>query len=153
MKDHGKRPAHSDHFQTMFTGEVKAAIGGIVETFPPLPKCLNTNLTEMMPYVMDSMTHDKPIVMKNKTWMCPGDSVQSMRSVAVPCYINTTNTIVTLSKNVCQNETSTAVTDLEDKCVNNRNGVANGTEQISGPLVRAVEMRRWIKWIKDFRFL
>ena len=119
----------------MFTGEIKPAVGGIVETFPNLPTCLNTNLTELMPSVMPSMTHDKPVVMMNKTWMCPGDTVQSMRSVSVPCYINTTNTIVRLTKNVCQNETSTTVTDLEDKCVNNRGGVANGTEEISGPLV------------------
>ena len=109
-----------------------------METFPPLPKCLNTNLTEMMPTVMDSMTHDKPIVMKNKTWMCPGDSVQSMRSVAVPCYINTTNTIVMLGKSVCQNDTSQAVTDLETKCVDNRNGLANGTADISGELVTTI---------------
>ena len=122
----------------MFTGEVKTAIGGIEETFPPLPKCENTNLTELMPLVMESMTHDKPILMMNKTWMCP-DGVQSMRYVNVPCYINTTNTIVMLGKSVCQNDTTQAVTDLETKCVDNRNGQANGTAEISGELVTTVK--------------
>ena len=84
--------------------------------------------------MMESMTHDKPILMKNKTWMCP-DGVQSMRYVNVPCYINTTNTIVMLGKSVCQNDTSQAVTDLETKCVNNRNSLANGSAEISGELV------------------
>ena len=123
----------------MFTGEVKAAIGGIEETFPPLPKCENTNLTELMPLVMESMTHDKPILMMNKTWMCP-DGVQSMRYVNVPCYINTTNTIVMLGKSVCQNDTTQAVTDLETKCVDNRNGQANGTAEISGELVTTLNI-------------
>ena len=119
---------------------MKSAIGGIEETFPPLPKCENTNLTELMPLVMESMTHDKPILMKNKTWMCP-DGVQSMRYVSVPCYINTTNTIAMLGKSVCQNDTSQAVTDLETKCVNNRNGLANGTAEISGELVSNNSLR------------
>ena len=92
----------------------------------PAPVCKNENLTDNMPYLMDSMTHNKPIVMVQRTDMC-SDQVRHKVEVTVPFYINATNT----TEEFCNNETGDA---LNDECTNNRNGVPEAA-QVSGPLV------------------
>ena len=85
-------------------------------TYPPLPSCANTNLTDILPevrhcptlscctvlfcQVMESMEHDKPVRMMNRTWHC-GDGVQAMVRLSLPCFIPADNTTETLRKNVC----------------------------------------------------
>ena len=108
-------------------------VGGIAHVDKPAPVCKNENLTDNMPYLMDSMTHNKPIVMVDRTDMC-GDQVRHKVEVTVPCYINATNTTEELKKKVCNNETGDATTTLNDKCTNNKNGVPEAA-QVSGPLV------------------
>ena len=106
----------------------------------PAPVCKNDNLTDIMPYLMDSMEHDKPIVMLDRTDMC-SDQVRPKVEVTVPCFKNATNTTEQLKKKVCNNETADATTVLNDKCTNNKNGVPEAA-QVSGPLVNNYYVRQ-----------
>ena len=56
-----------------------------------------------------------------------------MVKVTLPCVISDTET-QELTKNICQNDTASAVTSLTTKCTDNLSGTA-GTETISDPLV------------------
>ena len=115
-------------------------VGGIVHVDKPAPVCKNDNLTDIMPYLMDSMEHDKPIVMLDRTDMC-SDQIRPKVEVTVPCYKNATNTTEQLKKKVCNNETADATTVLNDKCTNNKNGVPEAA-QVSGPLVNNYYVRQ-----------
>lgn len=59
-----------------------------------------------------------------------------MVRVTLPCNTSATDT-QDLTKNICQNDTASAVTSLTTKCTDNLSGTA-GTETISGPLVSKI---------------
>ena len=56
-----------------------------------------------------------------------------MVRVTLPCATSDTES-QDLTKNICQNDTASAVTSLTTKCTDNLSGTA-GTEVISAPLV------------------
>ena len=65
--------------------------------------------------------------------MCFWGSTLAMVRVTLPCNTSLTDT-QDLTKNICQNDTASAVASLTTKCTNNLSGTA-GTETISDPLV------------------
>ena len=101
-------------------------------SFPPLPSCSNAELTYIMPDVMESMEHDKLIILKNKTKKCL-DGVQNMVRISMNCTLDGTDQILT--KNTCENSTSETLTELETTC-SGTNGTAKKDDAIiSEPLV------------------
>ena len=64
-----------------------------------------------------------------------------MVKVTLPCVISDTET-QDLTKNICQNDTASAVTTLTTRCTDKLSGTA-GTETVSDPLVRALFTNKW----------
>ena len=59
-------------FQDMWADDMVAAwqSGNLSTVDIPAPTCANDNLTSLMPALMPTMTHNKPVVMQNRTWFC-----------------------------------------------------------------------------------
>ena len=100
--------------------------------FPPLPTCSNVDLTDLMPYVMESMEHDKEIILKNKTRKCK-DGVQELVQIDMLCTIDGTEEILT--EKSCENSTTETIAEMTELCTN-RSGIPDkANANISEPLV------------------
>ena len=82
-------------------------------SYPPLPTCSNAELTDLMPTIMESMEHNKEIVLKNRTKKCK-DGIQEKVRVSMTCTVNGTDEVMT--EDTCENATTEAVTELAAAC-------------------------------------
>jgi len=123
-------------FQDIFEKDVKNIDGGsfdnIQTSFPPLPTCKNTNLTDLLPHIMESMEHDKQIILKNRTKKCL-DGTQEMVLVSMNCTVN--GTAKTLTSETCENSTEVTKTEIETTCTEKDGTPEKDTTEISPPLL------------------
>jgi hypothetical protein len=102
-------------------------------SFPPLPTCSNADLTFIMPDVMESMEHDKPIILKNLTKKCLDQDILNMVRISMNCTEDGTDKILT--KTTCENSTSETLTELETTCSGTNGTAKKDAAIISEPLV------------------
>ena len=85
----------------------------------------NENLTDTMPTILTVMTHDKPVLMMNKTDLCyknnPELSLAKVQ-VTVPCVITATNLTEEIIRVTCENNTATKITEMNTICTDNKIG-------------------------------